>query len=218
VSRDLPAPLEADIEQPVVRPFLAMLIDLPDPVYVWTGVGTLTFNDGSGVSRNWIGAGAIGAIDSIGEATDGGATGIKATLFQIPAEFRDDIADQAVRGVNMELHVGSLNTDFQTIVATKLIWKGRLDQYKITDGGDTLSVEVVGESRAIDQRRPAIKRFSDEYQQRKFPGDLFFQYVSQMTEVPILWAKAEQSGTTVTGGGGSGGGGGLEDRMNIRLV
>lgn len=187
---------------------------------MWTGIGTISFPDGNGVTRSWLGAGAVGAIDTVGEGTDGSATGIRASLFQIPSEFRADIADQAVRGAAMELHVGALNTDYKTIEATKLIWKGRLDQYKITDGGDTLSVEVVGESRAIDQRRPAIKRFTDEYQQRKYPGDKFFEYVPQMTEVSILWAKAEQSGTSVagTGGGSSGGGGGLEDRQNIRLL
>jgi hypothetical protein len=92
-----------------------------------------------------------------------------------------------------ELYIGALNETYQQIEGVALVWKGRLDSYKITDAGTTLSVEVAGESRAIDQRRPAIKRFTDEYQQRKHPGDKFFQYVSQMTEVSILWAKSEQS-------------------------
>lgn len=43
-----------------------------------------------------------------------------------------------------------------------------------------------------DQRRPTIKRFTDWWQQRKFPGDLAFQYAARMVEVPILWAKARQ--------------------------
>jgi hypothetical protein len=152
-------------------------IELPDPVYAWTGIGTLIFDDADGASRTWQGAGGIGAVDTIGEATDGSATGVKGTLFEVPSEFRDDIERQAVRGVIMELYVGTLNETYQQVDATVLLWKGRLDQYKITDGGATLSVEITGESRAIDQRRPAIKRFTDEYQQRKHPGDLFFQYV-----------------------------------------
>jgi hypothetical protein len=52
MSRDLPPPLASDIEQPVVRPFIAIRIELPDPVYVWTGIGTLTFDDADGNSRN----------------------------------------------------------------------------------------------------------------------------------------------------------------------
>jgi hypothetical protein len=202
VSRDLPAGLATAIEAPVVRPFLALRIELPDPVYAWTGRGNLIFDDADGNSRTWQGAGEVGAIDTIGEATDGSATGVRATLFNVPSEFRDDIADQAVRGVTYELYVGALNETYQQVEADALIWKGRLDDYKITDAGDTLSVEVVGESRAIDQRRPAIKRFTDEYQQRKHPGDKFFEYVPRMTEVSIVWAQASQNAIFAGGTGG----------------
>ncbi|HEY8593316.1 MAG TPA: hypothetical protein VIL42_10705 [Sphingomicrobium sp.] len=206
MSRDLPTALVDAIDEPVVRPFQALRIELPDPLYVWTGLGTLIFADADGNTRNWIGAGGLGSIDTTGEATDGSATGIRAALYQVPAEFRDDIAQQAVRGVVFEVYAGALNETYQQVEATALIWKGRLDEYKITDAGDTLTVEVAGESRGIDQRRPAIKRFTDEYQQRKHPGDKFFEYVSRMTEVSILWAKAEQTTAGVGGGGRASGG------------
>jgi hypothetical protein len=205
MSRDLPAELAADIGEPVVRPFLALRIELPDPVYVWTGRGNLLFDDADGNGHTWLGAGGLGAIDTVGESTDGSATGIRASLYNVPSEFRDDIAAQAVRGVVFEVYVGSLNETYQQVEAVALIWKGQLDKYEITDAGTSLSVEVTGESRAIDQRRPAIKRFTNEYQQRMHTGDKFFEYVPQMTEVAILWAKASQSAASVGGGGGGGG-------------
>jgi hypothetical protein len=193
VSRDLPAGIATAIEAPVVRPALALRIETPDPVYVWTGRGNLEFEDNDGNTRTWLGAGEVGSIDTIGEATDGSATGVRATLFNIPSEFRDDLADQAVRGVLFELYFLAINITFQQIDDKALIWKGRLDDYKITDAGASLSVEVVGESRGIDQRRPAIKRFTHEYQERQHPGDKFFEYVSQMTEISILWAEPAQA-------------------------
>jgi hypothetical protein len=205
VSRDLPTALSDAIDQPVVNPFLAIRLETPDPVYVFTGRGQIVFDDADGNSRTWLGAGEVGAIDTIGEATDGSATGIKVTLFKIPSEFRADIADQAVRGVTFEMYAGALNETFQTVEAAVLIWKGRLDDYRITDSGTELAVEVSGESRAIDQRRPAIKRFTDEYQQRLHAGDKFFEYVARMVEVSILWAKAEQNAVATGGGGGVGG-------------
>jgi hypothetical protein len=202
MSRDLPTALETAIEEPVVRPFLAIYIDLPDVVRAWTGTGTITFADADAVSQDWTGAGGIGAIDTIGESTDGSATGIRASLFNIPSEFRDDIADQAVRGVAFEVYVGALNETYQQVEAATLIWKGRLDDYKITDNGDSINVEVMGESRGIDQRRPSIKRFTNEYQQRVHTGDKFFEYVPQMAEIQILWAAASQN-STASGGGGN---------------
>lgn len=202
MTRGISADLETAIEEQVVRPFMAVRIELPDPVYAWTGRGMLTFDDADGNSRDWLGAGDVASIDTIGEATDGSATGVKVGLYEVPSEFRDDIADQAERGAKFEVYVGALNETFQQVDAVELLWKGRVAEYRITDGGDSLTVEVSGESRAIDQRRPAIKRFTDEWQQRKYPGDKFFEYVSQMTQVEILWAKAEQSSAPIGGGMG----------------
>ena len=206
MSRDLPTELEEALADQVVRPFLAVRIELPDPVYAFTGRGLLNFDDADGNNHDWIGAGDVAAIDTIGEVTDGSAAGIKVALYQVPAEFREDISEQAVRGAIFEVYVGALDMAYKVVTATKLIWKGRLDTYVVTDGGDSLSVEVTGESRGIDQRRPAIKRFSDEYQQRKHPGDKFFQYLPQMTEIAIIWAKAEAANSAVVGPGGTGGG------------
>jgi len=205
MSRELPAELAASIEAPVVRPFYALRIELPDPVYAWTGVGTLAFDDADGNPREWTGAGQFGSIEPIEEASDGSATGVRATLFGAPAEFRDDIAEQAERGALFEVYVGAVDETFQEIVAVELLWKGRLDDYRIVDAGDSIDVQVTGESRGIDQRRPAIKRFTDEYQQRRHPGDRFFEYVPQMQEIEILWAQAEPKNAAAPGGGGVGG-------------
>lgn len=185
--RDLPPALGEEIEKPELRPFLGVHIDLPDPVHAVTGNATIAYG-----GEEWSAVGGLGAIDTIGEGTDGSATGVKATLFMVPSEFREHLVDQAVRGCAYELFVGALDAAHRTVLGFKLIWKGRLDGYTVTDGGDTLTVEATGESRMRDQRRPAIKRFTDWWQQRKYPGDKAFQYVARMSEVPILWARAKQ--------------------------
>ncbi len=187
MSRDLPNALETALAERVVRPFLAVHIAFPDPVWAWTGTGTLPF-----AGQQWTGVHGIGSIDTVGEGTDGSATGVRATLIEVPENFRDDIKDQAVRGCAYELYAGALDETYQQVVGYTLIWRGRLSGYEVVDAGETLTVTASGESRAIDQRRPAIKRFTDEYQQRRFSGDRFFEYVPRMAEVPILWAKAKQ--------------------------
>lgn len=216
MSRPLDPGLSTAVEEPVVRPFLAIRVETPDPVYAFTGQGTMIFPDADGATQTWIGAGSIGAIDTVGEASDGSATGIKATLFSIPSEFRDDIAKQAVPGVKMDVGIGVFDVTFQQLEGFAWLNRYKLDDYKIVDGGDTLSVQVSGENRSIDQKRPAIKRFTDEQQQRDHPGDLFFQFVAKMAEISILWAKAESPGASMVGGGGSGsygsfGGGGTKN-------
>lgn len=187
MSRDLAPPLQAEIEKPELRPFLGVHIDLPDPVFAVTGNATITYN-----GEIWSAIGGLGQIDMVGEGTDGSAVGAKATLYQVPSEFREDIADQATRGALFEIFVGALDASYRNVIGFKSIWKGRLDTYEIVDAGETITVTAGGESRMRDQRRPAIRRFTDWWQQRRYPGDRAFEYVTRMVEVPILWAKARQ--------------------------
>jgi hypothetical protein len=186
--------LAAEIEAPSLRPFLALHVDLPDPVHAFTGKGTIHFDD-----QDWTGVEGVATVALLGESTDGSAVGVTATLNRIPAEFRDDIQDQAVRGGLVEFILGCFSTDYQTLIGRRRLWKGRLQTYDVDDGGTELSVTIGAESRAIDQRRPAIKRFTDDYQQRMFPGDRAFEYLPKMAEIAILWANASQDATTSGG-------------------
>jgi hypothetical protein len=186
-KRLLPAALAEDVAAPTLRPFLAVHIDFPDPVFAFTGKGEIEFGDAI-----WIGIEGVASISVIGEGTDGAAAGVKVTLFRVPGEFRDDVVDQAIRGCRYELYLGSLDDDYQTVRAFKKIWKGTLQGYEIDDAGDTLTVSAEGESRAIDQKKPSIKRMNDDYQRRRFNGDRYFEFQATLNEVPVLWAKAKQ--------------------------
>ena len=187
MSRDLPPELEAELVKSGIRPFLALFIDFPDPVRAFTGRGRLPIG-----GNDFLGIHGIASIDTIGESVSGSASGVRATLLQIPSEFAADLADQAVRGVAYEMYAGVINLDWQSVIGFQRIWKGTLQGYEILDEGSSITVTAIGENRQIDQRRPAVKRYTDEYQQRKYPGDRFFEYLPRLSEVSILWAKGRQ--------------------------
>ncbi|WP_288016454.1 hypothetical protein [Microcystis phage Mae-JY04] len=187
MSRELSPELEAELLETGIRPFMALFIDFPDPVRAFTGRGKMMLG-----GHEFLGIHGIASIDTIGETVSGSASGVRATLLAVPSEFAEDIADQAVRGCAYEMYAGAFDLDFQTVVGHQRIWKGTLQGYEILDEGSSITVTAIGESRQIDQRRPAVKRYTDEYQQRKFPGDRFFEYLPRLTEVPILWAKGRQ--------------------------
>ncbi|MFN3473573.1 MAG: hypothetical protein ACK4ZW_05955 [Blastomonas sp.] len=187
MSRELAPELEAELAKSGIRPFLALFIDFPDPVRAFTGRGTMMLD-----GQEFTGIHGIASIDAITETVSGSAGGVQASLMAVPSEFADDVADQAVRGVAFEMYAGAFDIDFQTVIGHQRIFKGTLQGYDILDEGSSITVTATGESRQIDQRRPSVKRYTDEYQQRKYSGDRFFEYLPRLTEVPILWAKGRQ--------------------------
>ena len=75
MARELSEELGEAIADRVVRPFLAVYIGFPDPVYGWTGTGIINFAD-----QEWTGLAGVAAIDTIGETTDGSATGFSGSV------------------------------------------------------------------------------------------------------------------------------------------
>ena len=185
--RDLPEALESEIAKAGLRPFVALHIDFPDPVRAFTGKGRFPY-----AGHEWQGIEGIGQISAIEQGIDGAAKGYRASLYKVPAEYEGDIADQAVRHCLFEIYLGVFDPRFSSVLALQRLWKGSLQGFEVVDSGADLSVTVTGETRSINQRRPAIKTFTDEWQQRKYAGDRVFEYAARMAEVPIVWAKAKQ--------------------------
>ncbi len=206
MTHSLGAPLADEIVKPKLNPAFAIFIDLPEPVYAWTGIGTLSFG-----GNTYLGTGSFGSLDAVRESTDGSAVGVKVTLNGIPSEMASDIDDQFRRGARMDVYVLAVDESWRNVVGQpKLLQRLRTDTCDIGDGGATLTVTIQGESRMREQQRPTIKRYTNEYQLRKHPGDVFFEYLAAMTEVPILWAQQAQTppGLASSAGGSYGGGGG----------
>jgi hypothetical protein len=212
-DRDLPAAMMEEIARAECQPVLGIFVDLPDPVYVCTLPWQIKFPDAQGIERVWIGGGTIGSISSIDEGTDGASSGIKLTLNDIPVEYRGELDRQATKHAKIEIYLVVVDEQHRTAIASKLFQRYRLDTWDLQDAGETLQLEIGGESRMRDQRRPAIKMFTHEHHQMAHPGDKFFEYVAQMAEVQVLWSAAPQGGGATSsgysgGGGGSSGGGG----------
>jgi hypothetical protein len=61
-----------------------------------------------------------------------------------------------------------------------------MDQMSI-DLGETAAVTVRLENRMADWERPRVRRYTDEDQQRAYPGDLGFQFLTATVDKDIVW-------------------------------
>lgn len=184
MTRDLGL-LGVEVQKPQLNPFVAVHIALDDPVRAWTGVGTVAFG-----GFIYEGVGALGSISPIGEEIDGAAVGVSVTLSGIDPSFELDLLSQPYRGRLFEVFVGALNERFDGMAVEPVrLWRGYVDSVTLQDG-ERLSVTITAESEMRDQGRPRVRRYSDQEQRRRYPGDRFFEYLPQLAEVPILWGKA----------------------------
>ena len=62
-----------------------------------------------------------------------------------------------------------------------------MDQPTIDVSGDAATITVNCENRLYEMNVPANRRYTQEDQQRDYPGDLGFQFVNSIQESQIFW-------------------------------
>jgi hypothetical protein len=190
------------IIQPVVKlAFLAELNFAAGAVRFWTGRVNLSWG-----GHTWTGAGEFGGVSPVEEMTDIGAPGITLSLNGVSSSLMTLALADGYRGRSCKLWVVIVD-DSNAVVYAYQNFAGRMDVMKITDSGDTCSISLQVENRLIDLKRPRNLRYTDQEQQRLFPGDLGLQYSAKIAEQPIYWgiaSPAPASAPAYGGGGGSG--------------
>lgn len=184
MTRDIASSLSTEIQKTVLNPFFALHIDLPDPVYAWSGVGTIEFEGNA-----WLGVGSFGGFGTLDEMSDGTVSQMSFSLSGIDATLYEYLIEQPYRNALCELWVGALNENFTAVSAgPSLIYRGRLVAVDLTDG-DELSIQITVERSSRDQTRQRVRRYTDSEQQRRYAADKFFEYQAQMQSVQVLWGR-----------------------------
>ena len=184
MARDISSDLINEVAKEVLYPFFALHIDLPDPVYAWSGVGTLTFE-----GHDWLGVGSFGGFGSLEEMSDGTASQMSFSLSGIETSFYEYLIEQPFRNALAELWIGALDETMTRVTAgPSMIYRGRLVAADLTDG-DQITIQVTVERSSRDQTRQRVRRYTDAEQQRRYPGDKFFEYQAQMQSVQVLWGR-----------------------------
>jgi hypothetical protein len=159
-------------------------------VRFWTGYGQQTWN---GVV--WTGSGNFGGVSPIDETTTIGAATLSFTLSGVPSDIIALALGDAYRGKPCKLWLAAVN-DSGVIQGAYQIFGGRMDIMKIADSGTTCTITLNAENQLIDLGRARDVRYTDEEQQRLFPGDRGLEYVAKLSEQLIYWGIASPASGT----------------------
>lgn len=187
MTRDLTSSVDSEVTKQVVEPFLlAELMFKNDPVYVWSGVGTLSWN-----GNDYRGVGDLGDINPIGETTDLKAEGLAFSLSGVPASTISLALSTNYQGEIARLRMGFFDgngIDTANIISDPVvISEGLMDQLDINEQGDTSEVTVKAESRLIDLQRAREWLYDDESQKSLYSGDDGFEYVPSLQNKAVTW-------------------------------
>jgi len=186
MSRDIGATLAAEIVKPELNPiFLVKIETSGDTVFAWTGIGDLVWN-----GDTYLGTGIFGSFDKVEEATDGVAAGLQYALSGIP----EDVVSAAVglirQGKEATLYFATLDNNGKFVGNKIVVHRGATDVPGLEDGADTATIRLSTESKAIDQQRARIRRYTTEDQKIDDPTDVGFEYVEGLQDRRLPWGRA----------------------------
>lgn len=169
-----------------VMPVMLVEVDTADGiVFAWSGLGNLNWN-----GNTFTGVGDLGGVAKTEETTDGSATGFVLSLSGIPDELVSISLNSIRQGKRANVWLGALDKEMRLIGEPELIAAGETDVPTLADDGATAAISISCETRAIDQGRNRVRRYTSADQQIYDPTDRGFEYVPTLQDAQIIWGSA----------------------------
>lgn len=181
--RNIGPDIVAQLRSSPIRPFILCDIEFADQwLHAWSGIGSLGIN-----GNTYLGVGTLGKVSTISETSDIRANGLDLTLSGVPSNLVMEALGECQQGQPVIVSLGFMDASWQIIDQPVLLFRGSMDAVSIKEGTDTCSIIVSAESRMTDLRRPRVRRYTDDDQQRTAPGDRGFEFVPMVQDWNGNW-------------------------------
>ena len=153
------------------------------PVYIWSGLGTVNWN-----GQNWIGVGALGGVSAIEEGSSVEAKGVTLTLSGFDSTLLPDVMGEFALLLPVTIYFGAFNSGvlIDNPIAS---FVGQMDQPMVEINGETATISINCESALIALNEATDRRYTNDDQQRDWPGDLGMSYVMSIQEISLQWGQ-----------------------------
>lgn len=182
MTRNVDADILNALAQNEVEPILAveMLFD-SGAVRIWLGIGEITIN-----GNVFTGAGLLMNFTNIEETGDIQASSVTLNLNGIPASIMALALAEPYQGRLCRIYFGSLRPTPKAVE----VFSGFMDQMTIDESPDTVNITLTVENELVDLERPRVRRFTNNDQQSRYPGDLGLEFIEDLQDKEIFWGRA----------------------------
>jgi len=158
------------------------------PIYVWSGVGPIVWG-----GHTWTGLGSLGSVSTIDESATVEAKGITLTLSGIDSALLTGILDEFQVGLPVVVSLGLFDAVGALIADPVASFVGAMDQPTLDVTGTSATIAINCESRLLELNVAVDRRYTNEDQQRDYPGDRGFEFVNSIQEAQIYWGRTPSS-------------------------
>jgi hypothetical protein len=182
MTRGLSAGNLSAIAQSHIRPIVFVKLEFDGGTeYVHNAVGTFTWG-----SQTWTGIGAVGQISALEEGLDLSPFGVTMQLNALNPDLMAIATGEEVFNRRVTIYIGYLDENGALVADPQERWSGYMDHVSIRLGGeDGIMLQCENDFRFFDRANGSL--FTDEDQQRRYPGDVFFEFLDQMIDAQITW-------------------------------
>jgi hypothetical protein len=130
----------------------------------------------------------LGSIDSIRDAT-GELEGLSFTMPGVDQAQLAIALAEPVEGKRVRVWDALLDPDTGQVADAILAWSGTLNVPALADGPQAV-MSVTAEHRGVAAVRSKPSRYTDDEQQRRYPGDTSLAFNQATDAAPLVWPKA----------------------------
>ncbi len=185
MPRDMTDDIKTESAAPLVYPiiFVALEFDV-ETTFVNSTDRNLIWN-----GDEYLGVGPLGQISALGETSEVKPMSISLELTGIPTTYIQEALNQKYKGRVAKVWFGFLNQDGTLISDPVLMFEGTINDMNLVEG-ETATVTLVASNKLERWQTPNIRRYTNEEQQKRFPGDLGLEFVKDVVEKELIWGKA----------------------------
>lgn len=187
MPRNMSGALQSALSAGIIWPAIFAEIHFSTgPVYIWSGYGPITWS-----GQTWVGAGDLGSISVIEGGSNVEARGITLTLSGINSSIVLDCLNQFQQGLPAIISLGTFTDSTRTTLVVDPVsaWTGRMDQASIEIGAESSSITLMLETRLLEMNVAVDRRYTNDDQQLRAPGDLGFSFVQGQINEILYWGR-----------------------------
>lgn len=190
MSRTLTGAMALELDEKQLAPVFFFEADFAGGfARMWNGIGSIIWD-----TKTWLGGGQLIGMTQMEETREIDVTSLSVSLAGVEPVLVATAYGDFSQGRPLKVWLGLMRIATAEVITDPVaIFQGRMDTISDTDDGVEAVITVMAQSNLSDPNRIRSRTYTDQDQQRLFPGDRSFRFVPSLQDKNIYWGVREGS-------------------------